>query len=159
MERKHCITIAIVVAGLALCAGAFLFPRQLPLSECSEVYLQYRDVEGIDASFIKGFPLNDTVTVDVTCLTARDTATWRWLRGRFGFGHPAFGSIEKGNVFFRMAPKGRYDQPADLADKVRNDEIIGYGYKRTIEILHITDVRQFNADSVFLHNIISNKKR
>ena len=50
--------------------------RIFPSHEVSPLYEHYADVEGIDASFIKDFRVNDTVFVDVTLLEAKDSAGW-----------------------------------------------------------------------------------
>ena len=76
MKKHHYITLAIVLLGLAASASCFLFPRQLPLEECSAELQQYHGVEGIRASFIKDFPINDSVAVDVTLLRFQDSTTW-----------------------------------------------------------------------------------
>ena len=78
-----------LVVGILLvveCAALFAFrscPRQLPESECSEVYRHYAHVEGVEAAFVKGFPINDTVAVDVTLLHATDSAGWAFLVDTF----------------------------------------------------------------------------
>ena len=47
--------------------------------DVSELYLRYADTEGINATFIKDFHVNDTVYVDVTLLQATDSAGWETL--------------------------------------------------------------------------------
>ena len=79
MKKRHYIALAIVLAGVAACAWIILHPRQLPVEECSDVFQRYKDVEGVAASFIKGFPVNDTLRLDVTTLQATDSAGWERL--------------------------------------------------------------------------------
>ena len=50
----------------------YLFPTR----EVSELYARYADVEGIEASFIKDYKVNDSVFVDVTVLEATNTDSW-----------------------------------------------------------------------------------
>lgn len=50
--------------------------RPLPASECSEAYRRYAGREGLDASFLKDYPVNDSVAVDVTLIRATDSASW-----------------------------------------------------------------------------------
>ena len=47
--------------------------------EPSELYLRYEHVDGIKASFIKDYHVNDTLTLDVTLLQATDSAGWQQL--------------------------------------------------------------------------------
>lgn len=69
-------TIAVVAGGMAwLC-----WPRALPEEECSEVYRQWADVDGVEATFLRGYRVNDSVTVDATLLQASDSAGWDSLR-------------------------------------------------------------------------------
>lgn len=47
--------------------------------EPSELYLRYEHADGIKASFIKDYRINDTLTLDVTLLQATDSAGWQQL--------------------------------------------------------------------------------
>lgn len=60
-----------------------LWPRSVPYDLCSDIYKHYAGVEGIDASFIKDFKVNDSVFVDVTLLEAKDSASWAVLMHDF----------------------------------------------------------------------------
>lgn len=84
MNKRTCITLAIIAVGLAVCAGFFLFPRQLTPEECGALYQRYKDAEGIDASFIKDFPVNDTLTTDALLLEAATDSAWCALMADFG---------------------------------------------------------------------------
>ena len=84
MNKRTCITLAIIAVGLAVCAGFFLFPRQLTPEECGALYQRYKDAEGIDASFIKDFPVNDTLTTDALLLEAATDSAWCELLEDFG---------------------------------------------------------------------------
>ena len=78
-----------LVIGLLLlveCAALWAYrscSRTLPESQCSEVYRRYAHVEGVEAAFVKGFPINDTLGVDVTLLRAADSAGWAYLMEAF----------------------------------------------------------------------------
>ena len=84
MNKRTCTTLAIIAVGLAVCAGFFLFPRQLTPEECGALYQRYKDAEGIDASFIKDFPVNDTLTTDALLLEAATDSAWYALLADFG---------------------------------------------------------------------------
>ena len=79
MKRRHYIALAIVLGGIALCSWIHAHPRQLPYDQCSEVFLRYKDADGVSAAFLKDFRINDSVNVDVTMLQARDSAVWAGL--------------------------------------------------------------------------------
>ena len=78
-----------LVVGLLLlveCAALWAYrscPRTLPESQCSEVYRRYAHVPGVEAAFVKGFPINDTLGVDVTLLRAADSAGWAYMMEAF----------------------------------------------------------------------------
>ena len=55
-------------------AAIKFLPRTVPYSQCSEVYKRYCEVEGIRATYLKDYRLNDTVTVGVTLLEAETEA-------------------------------------------------------------------------------------
>ena len=68
--------------------GVFLavryIPRRVPLEECSEVYKRYHKVEGVRATYVKDYPVNDTLTVGVTLLEATTDSGWAMLQEDFG---------------------------------------------------------------------------
>jgi hypothetical protein len=76
MKPRHYIALALTLVGVALVVAMLLLPRPLPPDECSDIYRQYKDTPGIKASFIKDYPLDDTTTIDVTMLQAKDTNVW-----------------------------------------------------------------------------------
>lgn len=66
-----------------------LWPRTIPFDQCSDLYKQYANVEGIDVSFIKDYKVNDTVFVDVTLLEATDSMGWATLKKDFEIPNPS----------------------------------------------------------------------
>nr|MCR4813027.1 hypothetical protein [Bacteroidales bacterium] len=51
--------------------------------ETSELYNRYADKEGIEASFIKDYRVNDSVFVDVTVLEATTDSAWIVLKDNY----------------------------------------------------------------------------
>ena len=70
------------------CVAAFL-PRTVPFYKCSDEYKKYSRVDGVEASFIKDFRINDTLTVDVTMLKAVDSIVLHRLIEQETFGNPS----------------------------------------------------------------------
>ncbi len=74
-----------------LCAAAFVllavaavlvvkyWHHTLPAEECGEVYCRYSNRDDLKASFLKDFRIDDSTTVDVTTITAKDSASWEAL--------------------------------------------------------------------------------
>ena len=53
--------------------------RIFPSGEVGEVYRRYCNRDDIRVEFFKDFRINDSITVDVTTLTAADSASWEAL--------------------------------------------------------------------------------
>ena len=82
MKRSWLITI--LVCLLILGGGAvLLLPQVVPFDQCSDVYKRYAKMDGVDATFIKDYKVNDTVFVDVTLLEAIDSTGWDILKKDF----------------------------------------------------------------------------
>ena len=45
----------------------------------SEAYLRYAPNPNLNVAFVEGFRLDDSTTVDVTVISAKDSATLAWL--------------------------------------------------------------------------------
>lgn len=82
-RRSLIITLAVCLLAVAVAFVVKRCPRTVPFEQCSELYQRYADREGIDASFIQGYRLNDSVRVDVTLLQATDSAAWGLLTADF----------------------------------------------------------------------------
>ncbi len=84
MKAKQLILPIIIFLAIVLVALVVrLWPRTVPFDRCSDLYKQYANVEGIDATFIKDYKVNDTVFVDVTLLEATDSVGWTTLKKDF----------------------------------------------------------------------------
>ena len=77
------LTILVVIAVVGGMLAVRYLPGIVPESQCSEVYRRYAHVPGVEAAFVKGFPINDTLGVDVTLLRATDSAGWAYLMEAF----------------------------------------------------------------------------
>ena len=69
---------------VALSASITYWRHTVPLSQCSEVYRQYRDMPGIQASFVKDKQINDTLFLDMTLFEAEDSAAFANLLRTIG---------------------------------------------------------------------------
>jgi hypothetical protein len=74
----------VIVVGLATAAlgGAALWnicSHRVVKSELSEVYNRYKDRDDLRVAFVKDYRIDDSTTVDVTTLTAKDSAGWEAL--------------------------------------------------------------------------------
>lgn len=134
-----CFLVATVLSLGAVVAWR-LWPRPLPPEECSELYRTYRDTPGIDATFIRGFQVNDTVSVDVTLLQATDSAGWETLVTDFQVRRESL-TGRNDHIITRKAKRGHTDRQIDTIPE-NNDLILIADGMRKISIFHITDKRQ-----------------
>jgi hypothetical protein len=84
--KKSSIILLVTVVSATVIVGvwlAFFLSGVVPYWKCSEVYRRYAHVPGVEAAFVKGFPINDTLGVDVTLLRAADSAGWAYLMEAF----------------------------------------------------------------------------
>lgn len=132
-----------LAAGVALGGG-----RELPLSQCCDLYRRYADHPGIQATFVKNFFVNDSVPVDVTILTATTDSTWAVLRRDFSLRDEVVELQEKSNqrsVSTFFAPKHDHSAPMDTTG-IRNNDLIAMCAKdRTVMVFDIKNRNQITA--------------
>lgn len=66
--------VEIVILCVAL-QWKYIFPSR----EVSDLYTRYENVDGVEASFIKDYKVNDSIFVDVTLIEAKDSCSWEML--------------------------------------------------------------------------------
>ena len=85
LKRKdRIINALIVVPVIVMALVVWYLPPTIAYWRSSEVYKRYSRVEGVRATYIKDFPLNDTLTVAVTLLEATTDSGWAVLQEDFG---------------------------------------------------------------------------
>ena len=148
-----------IVALLALVETLVLFcvfqwRYIFPSHEVSEIYTRYENTDGIDASFIKDFRVNDSVFIDVTLLEAKDSAGWATLMHDF-----AVPDIDpkirqhiynkKELVFYQTLTPSHY--PISIpSDTILFDVLAISYYAHTLTIFHAKNEK--GLLSVFRHN-------
>ena len=73
---KRWLITLLLVAAVATAAGVVVWRHVLPMLQVSDIYRRYEHVDGIAASYIHNYPVNDTLTLDVTLLEVSDSAVW-----------------------------------------------------------------------------------
>ena len=81
----------VVLLCLLLAGGVVL--ALIPCSpmpwQCSKLYWQYRGQEGIEASYVRDYPVDDTTLVDVTLLHATTDSAWvKLCQETFSYNYP-----------------------------------------------------------------------
>lgn len=81
MKRLWLIVLTLLVTILGIITWVKLRPVE---PEVSELYERCKDVPGIRVGFIKDFPVNDSVTCDVTTIEALTDEGWEWMLDSLG---------------------------------------------------------------------------
>ena len=89
MKKKWIIIVVVTVGIVGILAAFKYWLRTVPLDECSPLYRQYAGHEGIEATFVKDYPVDDTTLVDVTLLHATTDSAWLKLcQETFSYNYP-----------------------------------------------------------------------
>ena len=81
MKRNAIIFMGILLLLLAAVTAWRMRPEPV---EGSELYHRCKDVPGVRVGFIKDFPLNDSLTCDVTTFEALTDEGWEWMLDSLG---------------------------------------------------------------------------
>ena len=148
------VVVAAIVAGLAV----RYVPSVVPYWQCSEVYKRYSKVEGVRASYIKDYRINDTLTVGVTLLEATTDSGWAMLQRDFSITPippEVINLIDSNSVDLWLASKRDYSRPKDSI--LSNNYLIAASrFKHKIAIFDIWSEEQL--DAIFENQIKSTKK-
>ncbi|MGX8713266.1 MAG: hypothetical protein ACSW8I_06240 [bacterium] len=87
MIRRWLITLLLLLLALLATGWGCYRYHTVPDEECSELYRRYADSPHVSVAFIRDFPVNDTLSLDVTTLTALDSIGWEILKTDFRI-HP-----------------------------------------------------------------------
>lgn len=137
----------ILLVGCGFCV--LLWPRTVPFSQCSDLYKKYAKADGINASFVMDYRINDSVSVDVTLLEATDSNGWKTLKRDFCLPNlnqdfQRRNNIKKERIFTRSVNKKNYCEPADEASP--DCEIIAISFSKCqISIFHISNPKEKHA--------------
>ena len=114
------LTILVVIAVVGGMLAVRYLPGIVPESQCSEVYRRYAHVPGVEAAFVKGFPINDTLGVDVTLLHAADSAGWVYLIVAFGLPTEVLETVKESsefNIWVWRSPKNEPEKRIILSSQ------------------------------------------
>ena len=161
-------TILCSIAGVVLVAAILLmvrlWPQTLRDDECSPLYQRYCHTPGIEASFVKGFRINDTLAIDATLLHATDSASWEQLREELRIPEPntiAAEFIKKGEdiILTYLTKKGGASKYDLDKENLNNNDVVGVSYlNQSISIYHIHSQEQKTAIVYYNCEISTNKQ-
>ena len=154
MRPKQLILPSIIFLAIVLVALAVrLWPRTVPFDQCSDVYKRYAAVDGVVATFIKDYKVNDTVFVDVTLLEATDSVSWTTLKKDFEVPDPSpdfqqFIDSGEDLIYVKLIPKSTASDT--ILNPYPNDVLAISPLNRTLTIFHIANAEEKHA--VFHYN-------
>ena len=150
------LTILVVIAVVGGMLAVRYLPGIVPESQCGEVYRRYAHVPGVEAAFVKGFPINDTLGVDVTLLRATDSAGWAYLMNKFDLPKAMLELAEtrKDHLLserqvLRNHPEKKAITQGELRDPNLTEDdvelcVIDY-FEKEICVFHVLNARQLEA--------------
>lgn len=149
MKKRSIIS---VVIALTVIVGTLLFrlwPRTLSSEQCGALYQKYAGRDDIEASFIRGKRINDTVMADMTILKAVSDTGWAVLVHDFSLPvipeeYEALFYSDTSQITIRQVPKTDPSQPTDN-DILKNDVVAISFYRHSIYIFTINSTSQLKA--------------
>ena len=127
-------------------AAAVLVPRM----GVSDLYRRYEGNPHLDVTYLRNFPVNDTLAVDVTLLQARDDEGWDTLRADFRIRQlpeHTQNKIDSGQdiVSVRIVLKSNPAFPMDTVD-MDNNVVVGISrLNRVVSIFNTDTEKQIDA--------------
>ena len=145
MKKNNLICVVLfVTVVVAMLAWGYL-ARVVPYWQCSEVYKRYSRVEGVRATYVKDYRINDTLTIGVTLLEATTDSGWAVLQEDFNVPvvpkeYEELFCGDSNKVSVEGVPK---KVPLYFGeDTIYNDLIVTSRYRRTIAHFVITSREQ-----------------
>ena len=139
-----------VALVVAVAVGGLLYPWLLPGAGVSDPYRRYEDNPHLDVTFLRNFPVNDTLAVDVTLLQALDDEGWDTLRADFRIRQlpeHTQNKIDSGQdiVSVRIVLKSNPAFPMDTVD-MENNVVVGISrLNRVVSIFNTDTEKQIDA--------------
>ena len=148
---KRPITTIILVLAVATAVGVVVWRHVLPMRSVSDLYRHYEHADGIAASYIHNYHVNDTITLDVTLLEATTDSAWQALCADFALSDmvETINQIAPHIVFSCLVNRHDYTQVA-LGDSPDAEILAISCDTKTFSIFHIHDTTEIHA--VFWHN-------
>ena len=143
-KNKLICVVLFVTVVVAMLAWGYL-ARVVPYWQCSEVYKRYSRVEGVRATYVKDYRINDTLTIGVTLLEATTDSGWAMLQENFGVPvvpkeYEELICGDSNRVTLKIIPK---KEPLCLeGDTLANDVFAVSYYKHTIVHLEVKNRMQ-----------------
>ncbi len=149
MKRSWLITILVCLLLLGGGGAVLILPQVVPFSQCSDVYKRYAKMDGVDATFIKDYKVNDSVVVSATMLEATTDSAWIILQHDFSIPiipkeYEEYFYADTNQLSLKLVPKKNPSLPMDSI--ILNNDLVAISYpKRLICIFSIENTSQLKA--------------
>lgn len=146
------VSAVLLLAAAVVSASLTLAARPGP----GDIYKTYAGRPDIEATFLRNYPLGDSIAVDVTILAATTDSAWAALRGDFGIAPIpkealAFLGQDSDMTTFKRVPKAD-PSPAECGEVQDSLLLVVQEFRRMVCAFLIEDDRQLNA---IIHNRFS----
>ena len=152
--------IAIATSVAALCRAC---DRRVVESECSEVYRRYKDRDNLSVAFVKDYRIGDSIIVDVTTITAKDSAGWKWLMIATN-SEPLIDSLHQESIRKEQVTLSIYKCPKDhpeihfYNDSAEYNIVICSPMEKTLYIFNVNDDKDAGTLYLAYFNLLNNSK-
>ena len=118
----------------------------VPHRQVSDLYRRYEHFDGIAASYIHNYPVNDTLTLDVTLLEATNDSSWQALCSDFDISRVVeeMLQIKPEVVFCRQVNRHDYTQVV-LGDSPDAELLTISCATKTLAIFHTSNKNDIRA--------------
>jgi hypothetical protein len=142
----------LLVAAAILAVGVAVWRYTAPQRHVSDLYRRYHNADGIAASYIHNFPVNDTLTLDVTLLEATTDSAWQALCADFALSDivEEMKKVALSAVFSRQVNRRDYTQVV-IGDSPDAECLSISCDSRTIAVFHTRNAAEMKA--VLHHNL------
>ena len=142
---------ALLVAAAVLAVGVAVWRYTAPQRHVSDLYLRYENADGVAASYIHNFPVNDTLTLDVTLLEATTDSAWQALCTDFALSDivEELKEVAPSAVFSRQVNRHNYAQVV-LGDSPDAEILAISCDSKTFAVFHTRNAAEMHA--VFCYN-------
>lgn len=144
MRRRLVITLLVIILAAATVLTVKYWPRTASPDQCSALYRRYLHQGGIQASYLQGKTINDTLRVDVTLLQATSPSGWQRLCTDFNIPEPDSASLallQQGNpdITLSILPPPPTSETDTMLLAASSHTL------QCISIFHVTTPGQFDA--------------
>ena len=145
MKKRTILTLLMILAVVAA-VGTVFCRHILPRWQVSDLYRRYEHVDGIAASYIHNYHVNDTLTLDVTLLEATTDSSWHALCSDFAISNVVeeIEKIDPDAVFCRQVNRHDYTQVV-LGDSPDAELLTISCATKTLAIFHTCNKNDIRA--------------